>query len=190
MNEPRIRGPHSGRMLAPFELPDARGRMIRRAAFRGRVNLVLVFHHGPRCLPCRRYLFGLLERLPEYAERHAAVLAIGPEAEDIQTLANQPTAASAAPDALALEDVSHNTVRRLGLVTPAVVVADRPGEIWAAWAPEPAASPDEAHATLPPYDEVLAWLDLIEIQEPECGSCVPAWPDALPSSSSSTSRST
>lgn len=190
MSRPIVQGPHSGRMLVPFELPDARGRIIRRAAFRGRVNLVLVFHHGPRCLPCRRYLAGLLKRLPEYAERHATVLAIGPEAADIQALRQRLETPSALPGFLALEDASHDTARRLGLVAPAVVVADRPGEIWAAWAPEPAASPDAAHATLPPCDEVLAWLDLIEVQEPECGSCVPAWPDALPSRSSSTSRST
>jgi|DewCreStandDraft_1066081.scaffolds.fasta_scaffold00212_73 peroxiredoxin len=185
MSRPIVHGPHSGRILVPFTLPDPDGKIVRRAAFRGRANLVLLFHHGAGCLPCRDYLRRVLERLPDYAERHAVLLAIGPGATTLQA----PTARRDA-GFIALEDASHDTARRLGLVVPALVVADRPGEIWAAWAPEPAASPDEAHAVLPSQDEVLAWLDLIEIQEPECGTCVPAWPDELARSSSSTSRST
>lgn len=185
MSRLSVHGPHSGRMLVPFALPDPGGKMVRRSAFRGRANLVLLFHHGAGCLPCRDYLRRALERLPDYAERHAVLLTLGPEAAAMQALAARQEAGF-----IALEDARHDTARWLGLVVPALVVADRPGEIWAAWAPEPAASPNEAHAALPSQEEVLSWLDLIEIQEPECGTCVPAWPDEPARSSSSTSRST
>ena len=50
---------------------------------------------------------------------------------------------------------------------PTLIVADRNGTFY--WR-----APDEAGR--PDLDEALSWLQYLNILEPECGTCVPAWP--------------
>ncbi len=56
---------------------------------------------------------------------------------------------------------------RRGEMLPAILVADRHGEIYAQYH-------TQAHR-LPKVDEILQWLAFINSQCPECG--VPEWPE-------------
>ncbi len=55
----------------------------------------------------------------------------------------------------------------LGAEQPTVLVTDRHGTAY--WR---AIIADD----IPDIDEALSWLAYINILEPECGTCVPAWP--------------
>ena len=140
-----------GRMLRPFALPDAAGKQIRFRDYRQRRNLVLFFHHGGACAACRSVLQALARYVPAFLEAQAAVLAIGPDPGD---QAHMPAAEPGQTFRL-LSDPEGNTAARAGLVVPALVVADRWGEIWSAW------EGGEQHA-LPHGDELMEWLTIIQ----------------------------
>ena len=58
----------------------------------------------------------------------------------------------------------------LGAQKPMVLVADRNATIY--WR-------TEVEADRADFDEALSWLGYLNILEPECGTCVPAWPVEL-----------
>jgi hypothetical protein len=58
---------------------------------------------------------------------------------------------------------------KLGAERPTLLVTDRHGTVY--WREVVAGS-------RPNIDEALSWLAYINILEPECGTCVPAWPVA------------
>jgi peroxiredoxin len=145
-----VTGPE-GRMLGPFALPDADGRQIRFRDYRQRRNLVVFFHHGVTCAACRHIVQAFARQVAVFHEQQAAVLAIGPDQADrAQNLAAE--LGHAFP---LLNDPEGRTVARAGFVVPALVVADRWGEIWAAW------EGGEGHA-LPSVDELEEWLTIIQ----------------------------
>lgn len=152
---PVVAGPESGRALRGFALPDTAGRTVDLWGFRGRTNLVLFYHHGGGCPSCRAYLAALAAGLPALREEEAAVLAIGPDdragARDLASALGQPFPFLSDPDGKATQP---------GLPAPALVVADRYGQVWAAWAG------GEAHA-LPGVGEIADWLRFIGLQCPE-----------------------
>src|SRR6266568_5095575 len=76
---PAIRGPHSGRFLAAFQLQASDGRRIQLWDYRLRRNLVLFFHHGSGCPRCRAELARFARYYPAYRERDAELLAISPD---------------------------------------------------------------------------------------------------------------
>ncbi len=157
--EPRpvIAGPDSGHMLRPFTLSDAKGQQIRLWDYRQRNNLVLFFHHGAGCPACRNMLQELAAHMATYYAEKAIVLAIGP---DQPHEARQFAAELECPFPL-LSDPSGRVAAQQGLAVPAVVVADRFNEIWAAW-------PRADNHVLPRGEEIAAWLAFMEIQCPEC----------------------
>jgi peroxiredoxin len=163
-HSPLIRGPYSGRFLAPFHLPAADGRTVRLWDYRLRRNLVVFLHHGAGCHRCRAELARFGRYYPQYRERDAEVLAIGPDPPS-------EAAALAANLGLAfplLSDPGGALARRQGVSLPALLVANRVEEIWAAWAP-----PDELD--LPSHEEILDWLEFVVIQcHNGCGR--PDWP--------------
>jgi hypothetical protein len=66
-----------------------------------------------------------------------------------------------------LADSDGRVHARLEAEHPTLIVADRNGTIY--WrAPVEAGRPD--------FDEAVSWLRYLNILEPECGTCVPAWP--------------
>jgi len=158
-----IRGPVSGRMLRSFTLPDSNGRAVSLWSYRQRTNLVLFFHHGSHCPACHAMLRELAANAAAYREEEALILGIGP---DEPTVARRLAATVDCPFPL-LSDPANQTVAEQGLDVPAMVVADRFGEIWAAWA-----GGDEH--TLPGGREIARWLEFVELQCPECG--VAEWP--------------
>jgi len=144
-------------MLRSFTLPDASGKQVHPWEYRQRNNLVLFFHHGADCPTCRSTLQDLAANLPALRAEQAVVLAIGP---DQPPAAHHPAAELAVSQRLLCDPAGH-TVLQHGLAVPAIVVADRFGEIWAAW------QGGDAHA-LPDSEEIVAWLEFIERQCPEC----------------------
>ncbi len=154
---PVIMGPESGHMLHSFTLLDISGRQVRLWDYRQRSNLILFFHHGAACPVCRNMLQELAAHMATYRAEKAEVLAIGP---DQPHEAQQLAAELEYPHPL-LTDPTERTAAQHGLAVPAVVVADRFGEIWAAWIG------DDQHV-LPSGQEIAAWLAFIEVQCPEC----------------------
>ena len=165
VHPPLVRGPHSGRYLAAFELPATDGRSLRLWDYRQRRNLVLFFHHGAGCSRCRAELVRLARHYAAYRERDAEVLAIGPD---------EPGPGRELAERLALTfpllcDPLGVAAERQGVDRPAVIVASRFEEIWAAWMPE-----DELD--LPSQEEIIGWLEFVVIQcHNGCGR--PEWGD-------------
>lgn len=145
-----IAGPE-GRLIGPFALPDADGRQIRFRNYRQRRNLVIFFHHGVTCAACRHILQDFARHIAVFQEQQAAVLAIGPD----QSNQAQDLSAELGHAFPLLNDPEGRTVARAGFLVPALVVADRWGEIWAAW------EGGEDHA-LPQVDELEEWLTIIQ----------------------------
>jgi hypothetical protein len=148
-----IRGPHSRRYLAAFELPAADGRPVRLWDFRQRRNLVLFLHHGSTCPRCRAELVRFARHYPAYRERATEVLAIGP---DGPALSADLAETLALPFPL-LSDPGGLVAARQALQPPAVLIGDRFEEIWAAWAPR-------SDLELPSQEEIVGWLEFISIQ--------------------------
>ena len=56
---------------------------------------------------------------------------------------------------------------RLMAPRPTLLVTDRTGTIfWRAWLEDTQAG----------FEEARSWLEYLNILQPECGTCVPAWP--------------
>jgi peroxiredoxin len=146
--------------LPAFELPAANGSRVRSWDFRGRVHLVL-WLAGPS--PA------------ENALRRAAALEPDLQAEGATLLvvlrgSRERAAALGAEAGLGrplLVDADGRVHARLGADQPALLVVHRNSTVyWRA----------ALGATEPDLQEALSWLQYINILEPECGTCVPAWP--------------
>jgi peroxiredoxin len=135
---PVIAGPASGRRLSPFALRTATGRAVHLREYRQRHNLVLFFHHGMACAACRTFLQALDSQAPAYRQVEAVV-----------------------SDVVLLSDATDKTAGQHGLSVPALIIADRFGDIWAAWE-------GEARHALPDTTTIAEWLAFIDIQCPEC----------------------
>ncbi|HET8522807.1 MAG TPA: redoxin domain-containing protein [Thermomicrobiales bacterium] len=144
---PTLHGPATGKMLRPFAGQTTDGQTIRSQSYRQRSNLVLLFHHGRDCAPCQAMLADIGAHIDEIQDQATAVLAIGPDGE-------------ARPFPM-LTDPSGEIAKQQGLAAPAVVIVDRFGEIWAAWE-------GGADHHLPHADDVIEWLEFLEVQCPEC----------------------
>lgn len=160
---PVLSGPATGRLLQPFVLRAGEGRTIRLADYRQRSNVVLVLHHGVACVACRAFLDALAGEAAGLSAEEAVVLAVGPDRPEAH-LAHE--GASRLPFPL-LSDPDGQVARRERLPVPAVVVADRFGEIWAAWAAGP-------RHFFPSAAEIHDWLRFVEFQCRECEA--PEWP--------------
>jgi peroxiredoxin len=139
-----------GKRVPPRQFTEASGGVIRLGEFHGRRNLVIFLAH-PDCIPCEDKLKELATGYRELAAEAAEVLAILPadreRAADLKTRL-------ALPFPL-LTDTS-------GLLGsgPALIVADRFGEVFTLTRPE------SGHE-LPAIKAILDWLAFIEVQCPE-----------------------
>jgi peroxiredoxin len=146
-----------------FELPAAGGGSVRSWDYRGRRHLVIWLagrapdRHAREQLAARE-----AEIRAEGAELLVVLLGSIRQAERI--------GAEAGLRGPVLADADGRVHERLGALRPTLLVTDRNGAIY--WrAPVPAGAPD--------IDEALSWLGYLNILEPECGTCVPAWPPEL-----------
>lgn len=152
-----LSGPESGQHLHLFTLPDAAGRPVQLWQYLQRSNVVLFFHHGAECASCRALLREIAAHLDAYRQEEAVVLAISPE----QPAANEQLAAQLGHSFPLLSDPAGRVIAQEGFDTPSLIIADRWGEIWAAWVGE------DDHR-LPSEQAMLQWLVFIEAQCPEC----------------------
>ncbi len=152
-----ISGPASGHHLHPFALPDPTGRTVQLWQYLQRSNVVLFFHHGVDCAACLAALQELATHVDAFSQEETTVLAVGPDQPtENHQLADQP----GHPFPL-LSDPTGQTVAQQGLAIPSLFIADRWGEIWAAWA-------GGADHRLPSGQDILQWLEFIQAQCPEC----------------------
>lgn len=141
-----------GRMLRYFELPNGAGQPVNLEKYQRQRSLVIFFGHGG-CAQCT----ALLE---DYAIRAETIRDEG--AEPVVVLDGVDNSSRAAATALTLlVDGEARAVEAQGLHNPALLIADRYGEVYVAW------EGGTAHA-LPPGDEVVSWVISIERLCEEC----------------------
>ncbi len=152
-----ISGPASGHHLHAFTLPDSTGQAVQLWQYLQRSNVVLFFHHGVSCAACEAFLQELTAQLDAYRQEETAVLAIGPD----EPAENWLQAARLGHPFPFLSDPAGGVIAQQGLPSPSLIIADRWGEIWAAWL-------GGTSHQLPSEQDILQWLSFIEAQCPEC----------------------
>ena len=160
--------PAKGALIRDFQLTSTEGKSILLSEYRGRSNMVLVLAGESEGV------VGFLSVLQEYQAELA-----GNEARVLVIFAGSEQHASDLKQSLHMTfevfaDKDGHVHRLLGAkdaagdIFPAVFITDRFGEVFAAYS--------VAHDKhLPGLEEVLAWIDLINRQCPECAP--PEWPD-------------
>jgi peroxiredoxin len=152
-----IRGPASGQRLHAFILPDSTRRPVQLWDYLQRSNVMLFFHHGGNCAACEAFLHELGTQLDTYRQEETAIIAIGPDKPaQSQQLADRP-----GHPFPCLSDPAGHIIAQQSLTPPALIIADRWGEIWAAWP----CGPDHQ---FPSQQDILQWLSFIQAQCPEC----------------------
>ncbi len=152
-----ISGPASGRHLHAFTLPDSTGQTVQLWQYLQRSNVMLFFHHGINCPACEAFLHVLAAQLDAYRQEETAVVAIGPD----EPFENRQLAARLGQPFSFLSDPAGSVIAQQGLAPPSLIIADRWGEIWAAWL-------GGTNHQFPSEQDILQWLSFIEAQCPEC----------------------
>jgi peroxiredoxin len=152
-----ISGPASGQRLHAFTLPDSTGQPIQLWQYLQRSNVLLFFHHGVNCAACEACLQELAAQLDAYRQEETAVVAIGPD----EPAENRHLAARLGHPFPFLSDPAGRVIAQQELATPSLIIADRWGEIWAAWL-------GGTNHQIPSEQDILQWLSFIEAQCPEC----------------------
>jgi peroxiredoxin len=155
-------------MIPPVTARALDGRVVRAWDFKQKKNLALAFLHA-ECAECEAWLRALARSAAQLDEHEAVALAVFP-ASPQRALENL------APPIIVAVDMSGRSQRRFlgddafssaGLERAGVFVADRFGELFAAW-------PAYRNHKLPSVEELLSWLAHIQVACEECGA--PSWP--------------
>lgn len=142
-----------GRLPAvALPLPADGGRVDLRSG--RRLSTVIVTVHAG-CAECRHYLAALRAVEAEIRDWDGRVLVVADQEADSAEALSSPG------KVLRVVRDPDDRLRRAGVPTPAILIADQWGEIHAA---EPAGP---GHAFIAP-DEVVSWLRYLAIQCPEC----------------------
>jgi peroxiredoxin len=149
--------------LPAFELPAAGGDQVRSWDYRGRRHVVLWL--AGAC-PDGHALMGAAAREAEVQAEGAVLVVVlrgsAERADEVRAMAGL--------RGPVLADADGAVHARIGADEPTLLVADRSGTVY--WrAPVVDGRPD--------LDEALSWLGYLNILEPECGTCEPAWPPEL-----------
>jgi peroxiredoxin len=145
------------RRLPDVKLPSAPGGSPTPLRPPGRVSPVLVLVDDGECDACRAWLHRLAAASAEIGEWDGRVIVVVPAPSDRAMR----IAGDAAKSFTLLADPDGALAARLGISTPALVIADQYGEI------HHAAPAGDAH-DLPDPAEVFDWLRYLAIQCPEC----------------------
>ena len=152
-----ISGPASGHHLHAFTLPDATGQPVQLWQYLQRSNVLLFFHHEVNCAACEAFLHVLAAQLDAYRQEETAVVAIGLS----EPAENRQMASRLGHPFPFLSDPAGRIIAHQGLAPPLLIIADRWGEIWAAWL-------GGTNHRFPSEQDILQWLSFIEAQCPEC----------------------
>jgi peroxiredoxin len=147
-------------LVPNFDLPATGSRRIMTWTYKGQKNLVILF--APSVLSeLRKHLDMLVSLYPRYQEHNAEVIVVSKDnIESLDELSGQ----LGLPFPL-VSDVDGSVTDRYTDQEPAAFVIDRYGELYAQSAPSDQETLD--------HKQMLDWLQLIEMQCPECG--VPTW---------------
>lgn len=148
--------------LPSFTLLSATGDTVRSWNYRGRRNLVVWFAGAS---PDPAAVREAAERRPEVQAEDGELLIVVQAAPAAARALRE----RAGADALLLADEDGAYQREAGVVTPTLFVTDRSRQIY--WR-----APADG---CPPMTDAISWLAYLNILEPECGTCVPAWPPDL-----------
>lgn len=146
--------------VPPFDLPAAGGGRVRSWDYKGRRHLVLWLAGDA---PDRGALAAAARYEPALQAEGAVLLVF------LQTSCEraEQMRAGTGLHGPVLADQDGRVHARLAAHQPYLVVADHNGTIY--WrAPVMSSQPD--------VEEAISWLQYLNILEPECGTCVPAWP--------------
>src|SRR5579875_224835 len=154
---PVISGPASGHRLYAFTLPDSSRHPVQLWQYLQQSNVILFFYHGVNCLACEAFLQRLVALRDACRQEETAIMAIG---SDEPATSSQQAARSGHPFPF-LSDPAGQVIAHQGLTLPSLIIADRWGEIWAAWA-------GGADHLFPSEQDIMQWLSFIEAQCPEC----------------------
>jgi peroxiredoxin len=150
-------------VLPIFKLESGEGQMLGPDDFKEKKALVLVFFDTD-CVPCNDFLDDIAARYDEYKAENAEVLAIGEGSIDkVREIAN----ARSLPFPV-LADTDGHVMRMFAETVPAIIVADRFGEV------RFTRSVKEDGDHFLDQEFILNQIDLTELECPECG--VPTWP--------------
>jgi peroxiredoxin len=152
-----ISGPASGQHLHAFTLPASTRQPVQLWQYLQHSNVMLFFHHGVNCAACEAFLQELAVYLDAYRQQETAMVAIGPD----EPAENRQLAARLGHPFPCLSDPTGRVIAQQGLAPPSLIIADRWGEIWAAWL-------GGTNHQLPSEQDILQWLSFIEAQCPEC----------------------
>lgn len=159
-----------GELLPDIALLTAEGRQVRLSDYRGRSNLVLILGGTLDDNNLLRLLEEISGRRAEMEdeEAEAVLILLKPEAAQAMPKLEKDGSFVILPDGTGRAHRVFGALGDDGSGAPAVLIADRYGEIFA-----------EYHARqtpgLPGINDVLQWLAFINSQCPECG--VPDWPE-------------
>lgn len=166
---PHLEYPGRGHVLRNFALLSAAGKQVQISDYRGRANLVLVLAGARGSEPDLNLLQDLSACQAQVLEQEAQVLAVlyctREQAQIVRNRAGFPFAVLA--DSEGAVHRSLGALDQAGAPALAVYVADRYGEVFAAWR----AALGEA---IPGAQEIVSWLEFINRQCPECFP--PEWP--------------
>ncbi len=153
---------HTGQMVPDFSLSSTSGRSIRISDYRNRSNLVLVFPLFARLPELQGLLHTLTELKAEFSEQEAQLLLVLPgsleAAEGVKDAADFPFPILADEQSVSARFALSQDAE--GQMTGVAYVVDRFGEIFNV-------SRTGEGDTVPAPEEVLDWLQFIEIQCPE-----------------------
>ena len=119
-----------------------------------RTGPMLLFLHARECAACRDYAAQVAGAIDEIQEWDGRPLIIQPDEAE--------PAGLPVPESIpVLRDTGNRLAERLGVVTPAVLIADQWGEIYESHAA------GDAHDFLAP-EELVSWARTIATKCPEC----------------------
>lgn len=171
----RYRGAGTGRMIPEVTLPAADGSEVSLESYHSRWNLVLVLEGDAAGAERVHRLVSSLARHPDELDEETARVLLVTTSPPAAAEGTGGAAGSSGTRRLpfpTLIDRGAKLHRRFGAVdasgtpVPAVVIADRFGEIFTTYRVPPGAKP-------PTRRDVVQWLVFINIQCPECGN--PEW---------------
>lgn len=156
-----------GQRVPNFTLTDLHNQPVNLARYRGQKNLVLVFLGSVAANEIQAMLKEYSSKYSRIQEENGQVVVFLPLAwqKAVSELGELPF-----PVLLDADEKAHRSLLAGGPgsdLASAVLITDRFGEIYAAYRKGEEAFP-------PSVEEVLRWLNFIEIQCPECGA--EEWP--------------
>ncbi len=163
MAEIEARNLEMEKVVPDFILPAVSGKQVSPREFKQRANLVIVYLDLDRCGKCVDYLRELADNYHVYRELETEIIAVSPQSiSDLQSK----TGTMGLPFPVLSDE--QGQVRRVYLESQAsrliggIFVTDRFGALRAQILAQ-------GEADLPNQQTILDWLNLIEMECPECG---------------------